>query len=86
LTWQNGRQLASIISGTNTYSYKYNDAGIRTEKTVNGTVTKYYLEGSKVIYEKTGSNTTYYSYDESGNVIGMNYNGSQYYYIKNAQR
>jgi len=46
-TWQNGRQLASITNGNNTYSYKYNDAGIRTEKTVNGVVTKYYLRGKK---------------------------------------
>ncbi|MCL2341963.1 MAG: hypothetical protein FWC53_02735 [Firmicutes bacterium] len=48
-------------------------------------MTKYYVEGSKVIYEKTGGNTTYYSYDEFGNVIAINYNGTQYYYIKNIQ-
>jgi RHS repeat-associated protein len=84
-TWQNGRQLTNLTNGTNTYSYKYNEDGIRTQKTVNGTATNYYLEGSRVIYEKTGSNVTYYNYDENGQVIGLNYNGTQYYYIKNAQ-
>ena len=66
-------------------SYKYNDSGIRTEKTVNSVETKYYLEGTKVIYEKTGSDLTYYSYDEAGCLIGLNYNGTQYFYIKNVQ-
>lgn len=84
-TWQNGRQLASITNGTNTYEYKYNEAGIRTEKTVNGTTTNYYLEGSKVVYEKTEENIIYYSYDESGQLIGFKYGDIQYWYIRNGQ-
>ena len=31
-----GRQLKSIEGNNKTISYKYNDSGIRTEKTVNG--------------------------------------------------
>jgi len=84
-TWQNGRQLAKIQKGNETSTYKYNDSGIRTEKTVNGTTIKYYLNGSKVIYEKTGNETIYYTYDSQGEIIGLKYNNSQYYYIKNAQ-
>ena len=30
-------------------------------------------------------NTKYYPYDENEQIIGMNYNGARYYYIKNAQ-
>ena len=85
-TWSNGRQLNSIqnsVTGLNT-SYKYNECGIRTEKTINNVTTKYFLEGTKVIYEKTGNDTIYYSYDEIG-VVGINYNGTQYYYIRNLQ-
>jgi len=54
---------------------------------VNGVVTRYHTEGSKVIYEKkdNDSNIIYYSYDESGNLIGLKYNNDQYYYIKNLQ-
>ena len=33
----------------------------------------------------TGTNLSYYQYDEQGNIIGMQYNGTQYYYIKNLQ-
>ena len=84
-TWQNGRQLAGISNGSQTITYKYNDNGIRTQKTVNGTVTNYYLDGNKVIYEKTGNDEIYYTYDEKGNIIGLNYNNTQYYYIRNGQ-
>lgn len=86
-TWQNGRQLAGISNTAKeqTITYKYNDEGIRTEKVVNGKASKYYLEGTKVIYEMTGTNLSYFQYDEQGNIIGMQYNGTQYYYIKNLQ-
>lgn len=86
-SWQNGRQLAGISNSSKnqTITYKYNNSGIRTQKTVNGTITNYYLDGSKVIYEKTGDNVIYYTYDENGNVIGLKYNDIQYYYIRNGQ-
>ncbi len=84
-TWQNGRQLAGISNTNQTITYKYNESGIRTQKTVNGVATNYYLDGTKVIYEKTGNNITYYTYDEIGNIIGLKYNDTQYYYIKNGQ-
>lgn len=84
-TWQNGRQLAQITNTTKnkTIEYKYNDSGIRTQKKVNGVTTTYYLEGTKVIYEKTGNNIIYYTYDENDKLLGLNYNNAQYYYIKN---
>ena len=47
---------------------------------------KYYLDGSKVIYEKTeGQDVIYYFYDENGEVAGIKYNEEQYYFIKNIQ-
>ena len=84
-TWERGRQLAGISNSTNTITYNYNENGIRSQKTVNGTTTEYYLEGSKVIYEKTGDKLSYYIYDENGQIIGMMYDYNRYYYIKNAQ-
>ncbi|MDD2376320.1 MAG: RICIN domain-containing protein [Clostridia bacterium] len=84
-TWQNGRQLAGISKEGTNISYKYNDSGIRTQKTVNGVTTNYYLEGDKVIYETTGTNTTYYTYDGESNLVGFKYNNTQYYYVRNGQ-
>ncbi len=84
-TWEDGRRLASITGNGNNISYKYNDSGIRTEKTVNGITTKYHLVGDKVTYESDGSNEIYYTYDSNGNLISMNLNGTEYYYVRNGQ-
>lgn len=84
-TWQNGRQLASMSKTGTSVSCKYNDGGIRTQKTVNGVATNYYTDGANVIYETKGSDTFYYTYDEGGNLISFNLNGVEYYYVRNGQ-
>ena len=84
-TWEEGRQLKSISGNGLNLSFKYNDQGIRTEKTSNGVTTKYYLSGDKVIQEDNGTDKIYYTYDSSSNLISMNLNGEEYYYIRNAQ-
>ncbi|MBE6067564.1 MAG: DNRLRE domain-containing protein, partial [Clostridium lundense] len=84
-TWENGRQLKSIAKENLNISFKYNDSGIRTEKTVNGKTTKYHLLGNKVTFETDGENSIYYTYDSNDNLVSMNLNGVEYYYIRNAQ-
>ena len=83
--WQNGNQLKSITGNGLDISYKYNYDGTRTEKTVNGTTTKYHLVNGNVTYETDGTDTIYYTYDNSGNILSMNLNNTEYYYLKNAQ-
>jgi RHS repeat-associated core domain len=68
-----------------TINYKYNDSGIRTQKTVNNITTNYHLVGDKVTYEDNGTDKIYYTYDSSDNLVSMNLNGVEYYYIRNAQ-
>jgi RHS repeat-associated protein len=84
-TWEEGRQLKSISGNGKSISYKYNDAGIRTQKVVNGVATNYHLEGDKVTYESNGTDKIYYTYDSEDDLISMNLNGTEYYYIRNAQ-
>jgi RHS repeat-associated protein len=84
-TWEEGRQLSGISGNGQTIAYKYNDDGIRTQKTVNGVTTNYRLEGDKVTYETDGTNQIYYTYDSAGKLLSMNLNGTEYYYIYNAQ-
>ncbi|VTQ88082.1 DNRLRE domain-containing protein [Hathewaya histolytica] len=90
-TWQHGRQLKSISGNNKNISYKYNDSGIRTEKSVNGEVTKYHLNGSDVAYEETLDSTgkvkdsIYYNYDASNHLVSMTLNSEEYFYIRNAQ-
>ena len=83
--WEAGRQLKTITGNNKNVSYKYNDAGIRIEKKVNGVTTKYYLLGSKVAYETDGTGKIYYAYDDGGILVSMSLNGVEYCYIRNAQ-
>jgi hypothetical protein len=74
-----------VKTGTSV-SYKYNDEGIRTTKTVNGVTTNYTLFGDKVIVESNGTDTVEYTYGANGNLLSMNLNGTEYFYEFNAQR
>ena len=84
MAWQ-GRRLTGATNGTNTISYSYDENGIRTQKTVNGTVTNYNYHGSALISQVTGNDTLLFSYDANGNVAAVNYNGTYYYYVRNGQ-
>lgn len=59
-------------------SFAYNDEGIRTSKTVNGTTTTYYVNGGLVYAEKTDNRTIVYIYDYYGLPIGMLYRTTSY--------
>ena len=52
---------------------------------VNGTTTKYLVDGSTVIAQQTGSDILWFLYDSDGTRVGFTYNGTAYYYTKNAQ-
>ena len=79
LTWTMGRQLSSYGSNT----YKYNEDGIRTSKTVDDVTTQYYLNGTDIIQQSDGTNTLYFYYDNASEVVGFNYNNNDYFYVKN---
>ena len=85
-TWDAGRQLSTATKADGTeLSFKYNDSGIRTSKTVDGTTTQYFLDGTSVIAEKTGNNILWFYYDGDGSREAVEYNGAVYYYLYNAQ-
>lgn len=85
LSWTNGRELNSYNDGVNFVTFKYNTDAIRLSKTINGVETKYYLEGSDVVFEKTGNDMLYFMRDAMGVLFGLKYNDNVYYYIKNVQ-
>ena len=76
-TWS-GRELASATKGGKTYSFGYNDEGIRTSKTVNGVTTTYYLSGSQIIAEQNPNYTIIYLYEQDGSPFGFQYLSSSY--------
>ncbi len=88
----NGRRLESISqSGTELVSYEYNMDGQRTKKIVTDpttgttTTTEYFYNGSILAGQKTGNDEIVFMYDNNGDVFGFTYNGTPYYYVKNAQ-
>ena len=87
LTWQNGRQLATLSGNGITASYTYDVDGLRTSKTVNGVKHEYYYVGNTLQYEKFGTTELWFFYDADGNPSGVRYkNGStttDYYFVCN---
>ena len=91
-TWE-GRRLASAVYNDQTFSFTYNDEGIRTGKTVDGVKHTYILEGSRIAAELWGANILVYIYDATGAPLGMQYrntastsaNWETYWYDKNSQ-
>ena len=82
--WKGRRLIEHSIGGT-TYTYTYNDQGIRTSRSDGTQTTTYFLDGSLVLFEKTGNDVIYYTYDADGSILSLNYLGDEYFYIKNLQ-
>lgn len=84
LKWIHGKELAYICDLDNgeSYSYEYNDEGIRTRKIVGNITYKYYLDGKRIIAETRGTNKLQYYYDAMG-ICGFSYNGADYFFQKN---
>ena len=80
-----GRRLTSISNGTNTYSYTYDDSGIRSSKTINGVTTNYITQDGTILAEYRDGHKIVFAYDEDNSLIGFNYNDAYYAYNKNIQ-
>ncbi len=80
LNWD-GRQLNSLSYYCGGMSFKYNDQGIRTYKSIGGCsggyAVSYVLDGSRILSETKGTATIYYTYDADGTLVSMNYNGKE---------
>ena len=90
LTWQNGRQLASMKYGAINIGFTYDVDGLRTSKTIPnvGLEHKYYYVGNRLQYETLGgSSALWYFYDADGKPSGIRYkNGdsiNDYYFVCN---
>ena len=73
MTWQNGRQLATLQKGTTAVSYTYDAGSIRSTKTVNGEKYTYQYIGGKLIHETRGEKSFHYYYDANGYLTAIKY-------------
>ena len=84
-TWQNGRDLASVVKGGVTTTYKYGADGQRIEKKYGSTTYNYYYADGLLVRQTWGTHYIDFLYDESGSPYSLIYDGVQYYYVKNVQ-
>lgn len=84
-TWQKGRQLKTANDGTNSYRFDYNADGLRTWKTKNNKSTQYTYASGLLVSMTDGTDTLNFTYDPDGIALGVNLNGTDYYYLYNAQ-
>ena len=77
--WEQGRKLVGV---GNAIKYAYDGNGMRYQKSVNGTKTHYYYNGSQLLLEVKNEIKMYYMYDQTG-VAGIIYDGQSYYFDKN---
>lgn len=66
---------------TQSIDYKYNSEGIRTYKKVGNDEYDYVLDGNLVLVEFINGNPIYYTYDANDQLLSMNYNGNEYFYV-----
>ena len=84
-SYGNNGSVAQITDGEEEISYAYNGDGQRVSKTVNGTTTEFIYNGDILAGQKTGNDVLVFMYDNNGDPFGFICNGTEYYYIKNAQ-
>ena len=80
-------QLTRVNDGfTNkTTTYTYDEQGIRSGKTINGVTTSFSYNGSLLMAQVAPEKSLLFSYDANGQAISVNYNGTEYYYLRNGQ-
>ena len=84
LAWE-GKRLQSLSGNNTTASYTYDEQGVRSSKTVNGVTTTFSYNGSLLMAQTSPQKTLLFSYDANGDVISVNYNGTEYFYLRNGQ-
>ena len=83
-TWEHGRQLASTTYNGKTWTYTYNNAGLRTGRTDGTNTYEYIYNGdrlTRMIYNGNPVDITY----EGSSPIAMTYQGATYYFLYNLQ-
>ena len=68
-----------------TASYTYDEQGIRSGKTINGVTTSFSYNGSLLMAQVAPEKSLLFSYDANGQAVSVNYNGTEYYYLRNGQ-
>ena len=84
MTWEHGRELATISNGSTTWTNTYDADGLRTKRT-NGTTTYTYVyDGGRLTQVVKNGTNMRISYDANG-PISLKYQNATYQYVTNLQ-
>ena len=70
--------MSSATVGGKTYSFTYEESGMRRIKSTSNGVTAYHYNGSMLVAERNSAETIIYIYDANGSPIGMQYHANTY--------
>ena len=78
---------AGLVSLDNAHgvSYSYDSSLRRKQKTANGVTTQYYYAGDELMAQTKGGTTIRFKRSAAGDYVGLKYNNTNYYYVKNLQ-
>ena len=76
-TWEGRRLVEAATLDAESITFKYNDEGLRTSKTVDGVTTNYYYNGSQLIAEEANGIVILYMYNSTG-IVGFRYRNPSY--------
>ena len=82
--WKKGNQLVKASKFNDSIEYKYNDAGYRIQKIVNGEATEFTYEGMSIGLQKSKDHIINWCMDEN-ECASFQFNGNKYIYIWNMQ-
>lgn len=80
-------QFSRYSKSNTTWSFAYDAAGMRTQRTNGSTSTAYTYtyNGNQLTHMTCGSNSLHFYYDASGRPLSVVYNGATYYYVLSLQ-
>ena len=86
-TWKQGRQLAVMSGGGQSWNFTYDADGLRTQRSnANGGYTyTYTYSGGQLSRMNCGSHVMWFTYGADGKPLTINLNGTTYYYVTNLQ-
>lgn len=85
LSWEAGNQLKTATNKQHNLSFDYDDFGLRMSKSDNGRVTTYKYIDRNIVEQNNGLNKLTFKYDDDFNIVGVNIDGTDYFYEKNIQ-
>lgn len=85
MTWKDGR-LCYVLKSPMTVNYAYDEDGLRISKKIrNANTTEFTYINGLLTSQNDGTDSLYFRYTADGAPIAFEYNGDEYYYVRNLQ-